>query len=108
VKEGTEILGEVNNKAYEVNGQKPFYIIGDLNYESFKFKSYWFKVCCRLCGDFFQLCPPKKNLQANLLNHLEGLKHLKLVADCSTLTRSSSSTLSAGCRKKPTKSAGTV
>jgi hypothetical protein len=44
VKEGTETLGEVNDRADEVNGQKPFYIVGDLNCESFKFRLYWFKV----------------------------------------------------------------
>jgi hypothetical protein len=63
---------------------------------------------CRLCGDFFQLCPPKKNLQANLMNHLEGLKHSKLVVDCSNSTRSNSSALSTRRRGRPSKSAGTV
>ena len=48
VKEGTEILEEVNKMADEVNGHKSFYIVGDLSSEGFKFRSYWFKVRYRL------------------------------------------------------------
>lgn len=38
-------------------------------------KSLRYKVKFKLCGNLFQLCPPKKNLEANLLNPLEGIKH---------------------------------
>ena len=53
VYEGTDIMDNVNNTTEEVKGEKPFYIVGNTTSEGFKFWSYWFKVHCRLCGDFF-------------------------------------------------------
>ena len=93
LREGTDIMDKVNDATEEVNGQKPFYVVGDTTANGFKYRSYWFKVQCRVCGDFFQLCPPKRNLLANLNNHLHGLKHLKVVSDSTTTSKSGSSAL---------------
>lgn len=46
VKEGTEIVHDVNDTAEEVDGKKSFFIVGDPTAEGFKFRSYWFKVRC--------------------------------------------------------------
>jgi hypothetical protein len=43
-----EILGE----------KKPFVVIGDLG--SKDLKTFWFKVKCTYCGEYYQLCPPVK------------------------------------------------
>ncbi len=34
---------------------------------------------CIFLGDFFQLCPPKKNLEANLKNYTMGKKHANVM-----------------------------
>ena len=104
VQEGAKILEHVNDTTDKVDGQNPFYIVGDMSSNKFKYRLYWFKVHCRLCGDFFQLCPPKKNRHLNLVNHLKGLKHSKLLADCTTSKKSNSSTLSIRQRRRPSKS----
>jgi hypothetical protein len=44
-------------------------------------KYFWYKVRCKYCNDILALCPPKKNLEANLQNHLGGTKHEKPVLD---------------------------
>jgi hypothetical protein len=59
--------------------QKPFGIIGDL--ESDELRSFLFRVKCNVCRDYFVLCPPRKNLEANLWNHIINLKHVKAVDD---------------------------
>jgi hypothetical protein len=61
---------DINDTADTVDGKKPFYIVEDLDSDGFKYRSYWFKVRCRFCGDFFQLYPTKKNLLVNLQNYL--------------------------------------
>ena len=76
VEEGSTLLEEINNEVDD-NSKNPFVIIGDPTPEDLK--SFWFKPRCMYCGDFFQLWPPRKNLQENLQNHLEGLKHTKFV-----------------------------
>jgi hypothetical protein len=55
----------------------PFVAIGDPEGDSIK--SFWHKVCCKVCGDLFQLCPSKKNLAANLTSHVMGIKHVTKV-----------------------------
>jgi hypothetical protein len=80
---------------------EPFYAVGDPTSEGFKYQSYWFKVRCRLCSDFFQLCPLKKHLLANLTNHLQGLKHAKVVHDSAISSKFVSSALSNGHRGRP-------
>jgi len=34
---------------------------------------------CIFLGDFFQLCPPKKNLEVNLKNYTMGKKHANVM-----------------------------
>ena len=55
--EGIEILDPLNE---DIGGEKKkFDVIGDLNFE--ELWSFWFSVKCNFCGDYFMLCPPKKN-----------------------------------------------
>jgi hypothetical protein len=77
----------------------PFVVVGDPKAEHLK--SFWYKERCKLCGDLFQLCPPKKNLEGNLKNHLQGLKHCKVVEDAASGARSGSLALSTGRRGRP-------
>jgi hypothetical protein len=77
VLEGIEILDALNEDIGEE--KKTFDVIGDLNSE--EVRSFWFRVKCNFCGDYFMLCPPKKNLEVNLRNHVNGLKHSKILED---------------------------
>jgi hypothetical protein len=47
------------------------------------------------------LCPQKKNLQAKLDNHLEGLKHFKIVEEAAWSGKTSASALSIACQGRP-------
>ena len=102
VKEGAQILEVVNTSAN--SDRPPFLLIGDP--ESADVKSFWFKVKCSFCGDIFQLCPPKKNLEANLRNHLNGTKHHKVMEDFEATVMAQGSALSSGRRGRPAKSSG--
>ena len=104
IEEGTEIVEEVNAIADELNGHKPFVVVGDVNSSSINYRSLWFKVQCQPCRELFELYPAKKNLQSNLENHLQGLKHRRILLQSSVSSRSSSIALSIGCPRKPTKS----
>jgi hypothetical protein len=104
VEEGTEIVEEVNAIVDEVNGHKPFVVVGDVNSSGVNYKSFWFKTQCRPCGELFELCPAKKNLWSNLENHLQGLKHGRILLQSSVSSRSSSTALSTGRLGRPTKS----
>jgi hypothetical protein len=95
---------DVNDLVDTVDGKKPFYIVGDLDSNGFKYHSYWFKVHCRFCGDFFQLCLLKKKLLVNLQNDLQGLKHSKVIADSLEASKSTSTPLSIGCHGRLEKS----
>jgi hypothetical protein len=75
VLKGIEIMDAVNASVGE--DQKPFMVIGDL--ESDELQSFLFRVKCNVCRDYFVLCPPRKNLKANLWNHVISLKHIKAV-----------------------------
>jgi hypothetical protein len=108
VREGTNIMEEVNDTADGVDGKKPFYVVGDPTSDGFKYRSYWFKIRCQFCGDFFQLYPPKKNLHANLTNHLQGLKHARVISDSISSSKSASSALYTGRRGRPAKSNGSI
>jgi hypothetical protein len=44
VREGTDIMDNINNDSENVDGQKPFYMVGDLESDGFMYRSYWFKV----------------------------------------------------------------
>jgi hypothetical protein len=59
--------------------KKTFVVIGDV--ESLDVCSKWFRIKCLYCGEYFQLCPPKKNVESNLQNHVNELKHSKAVDD---------------------------
>lgn len=75
VVEGIDIQNVVNTEGG--SDFTPFVLVGDL--DAIELKSFCYKVRCTFCNDLFQLCPPKKNLHANLKNHLEGTKHAKMV-----------------------------
>jgi hypothetical protein len=98
--EGIRIIDFVN-APFAVNEQ-PFVLVGDL--ESLELKSFWYKVRCTFCNDFFQLCPPKKNMERNLNNHMEGTKHAKVVEDVLSNKGYATSTLLIGQKGKPSTS----
>jgi hypothetical protein len=77
VEDGLEFLDMVNKDICAEGG--PFVAIGDPEGDSIK--SFWHKVRCKVCSDLFQLCPPKKNLAANLTNHVMGIKHVTKVEE---------------------------
>jgi hypothetical protein len=80
----------------------PFVAIGD--HEGDSIKSFWHKVRCKVCGDLFQLCPPKKNLVANLTNHVMGIKYVTKVEEAARPGHLSGSAISTGRRGRPTTS----
>ena len=57
---------------------------------------------CTYCVDFFQLCPPQKNLLANLNNHLGGTKQEKAVQDADN----GEGSITIGKRGRPSRSIG--
>jgi hypothetical protein len=57
-----------------------------------------------VCGDLFQLCPPKKNLAANLTNHVIGIKHITKVEEAAHPGHLSGLAISIGRRRRPTMS----
>ena len=59
--------------------KKTFVVIGDV--ESLEVCSKWFRIKCLYCGEYFQLCLLKKNLESNLQNHVNELKYSKAVDD---------------------------
>jgi hypothetical protein len=65
VEEGTEIVDEVNAIADEVNGYKPFVVVGDINSSGVNYSSFWFKAQCQPCGNCSN-CVPCKNLKLTL------------------------------------------
>lgn len=78
IEEGVGILKIVNNS---IDPKKPtFELIGDPNDPVMK--SHWFKAKCLICPrEVLQLCPPKQNLEANLMNHVHGVVHNKTLED---------------------------
>lgn len=104
INDGLLILEGVNQTVEE--GVKPFTVFGDAP-EPTEMKCFWVKVRCSYCREFFQLCPPKMNLESNLMNHLNGLKHTKAKEDA---VRSNGATraLSSGKRGRPTRSSSSA
>lgn len=101
VKEGIELVERVNAKSD--SERSPFVIVGDV--DSNQVKCFWVKVKCTYCFDFYQLCPPKKNLLANLENHIQGRKHCKAVEDdAAAMTQRLAATT--GKRGRPSLSSG--
>ena len=77
VLDGIEILDALNE---DIGGEKKtFDVIKDPN--SKEVWSFWFRVKYNFCGDYFMLYPPKKNLEVNLRNHVNGLKYSKIWED---------------------------
>jgi hypothetical protein len=72
VRLGMEIVDVVNTSCEE-------HVIGDLY--SDELHSFWFRMNYNFCSDYFMLYPPKKNLEANLLNRINSLKHTKAMDD---------------------------
>jgi hypothetical protein len=81
-------------------------LVGDPSAE--QLKSFWYKVRCKVCGDLFMLCLPRKNLSSNLESHIQGLKHTKALEDAARSGRSTSSALLTRMRGKPTASSRKV
>ena len=77
IKEGISIMEEVDEGLD--SGVLPFSVVG--NIETPNPKSFWFKVKCPYCKDLLNLCPPKRNLEANLRNHIGGSKHMMAVEE---------------------------
>ena len=66
-------------------------------------RSFWFKVKCVVCPkEVFQLCPAKKNLEANLMNHMHGVVHAKAVEELKQRNPRGQS-LHTGKRGRPTR-----
>lgn len=106
VEESLSILKAVNDEVSELD--PPFVVVGDVGVT--ELKSFWYKVRCKIDGEFLLLCPPKKNLRVNLENHLHGFTHTKcLEAKCSMNKTSSPSATLSGKRGRPsTRSKATV
>jgi len=83
IAEGVEIVQSVNGTLPD--GHKEFTVLGNLQAEDTR--CYWFKVRCQYCRDVMVLCPVKKNLEVNLLNHISGPKHKKAVEDARRIQR---------------------
>ena len=96
--EGVGILEIVNNS---IDPKKPtFELIGDPNDPVMK--SHWFKAKCLICPrEVSQLCPLKRNLEANLMNHVHGVVHNKTLEDLQQCKHGA--TLSTGKRGRPSK-----
>ena len=77
IAEGMEILNNLND--WKVEENRPFVLVGYYPNEDMKY--WWYKICCKVYRDLFYLYPPKKNLAANLKNHVIGIKHLKALKD---------------------------
>ena len=98
IHEGMSILHSVNDSISE--DDPPFVLVEDAEVE--ELKSFWYKVRCKVDGELLLLCPPKKNLRANLESHLQGLVHTKCMEDLVAAGKStSSSALNNGGRGRP-------
>ena len=100
VVEGIAIVAIVNDS---INIAKPtFQLIGDLS--AVHAKCYWFKIKCLFCSnEVLQLCPSKRNLEVNLMNHVYGTVHTKTMEELKSKT-SQGLVLSMGKRGRPTRS----
>jgi hypothetical protein len=108
MQEGIDIVDEVNQESDDIVGKKPFAIVRDPNSEGFKMHSLWIKVLYICWREFYQLCPPKKNLRANLQNHVQGLRHAKLVSNANSSSKFKSLAVSTGCLGRPSRSISSV
>ena len=74
--------------------------------ESPHVRPLWYRVQCSFRNEFFQLCPPKKNLEANLLGHLHRTKHVEQV-EKAKLTVGKGTPVLQGKRGRPSRSSRT-
>ena len=83
VEEGIATVAIVNNS---IDIAKPiFQLIGDPS--AAHVKCYWFKVKCLFCSnEVLQLCSPKRNLEVNLMNHVHGTVHTKMLEELKSKT----------------------
>ena len=100
VDEGVNILKVVNDSISL--DDPPFVLVGDV--EVLQWKSFWYKVRCKIDGEIMLLCPIKGNLRINLENHLYGLVHTKCMEDLATSRKSmtTSTALNTSKRGRPT------
>lgn len=103
VREGIDIVDAVNDSVD--SDKKPFKWVGG-DVESPHVRSLWYRVQCSFCNEFFQLCPPKKNLEASLLGHLHGTKHAAQVEKAKLIVGKGTPVLR-GKRGRPSRSSGT-
>ena len=86
VKDGVAVLDAFN--ATCPKDKEPFQLVGDA--DALELRCFWYKVRSLFYCDFFQIWPPKKNLETNLRNHVEGTKHAGCV-HCEEKKKSKSS-----------------
>ena len=101
IEEGIEIMEAVN--ASLGDSQKPFTVFQPL--KEGKRKSFWMKVHCFYCREMYNLCPPKKNLEPNLMHHLLSNKHLQAVEQAK-MGKKHGTPLLSGRRGRPALSSG--
>ena len=97
VAQGVSILSTFNSTFPE--GCHPFVLVDDP--EAQDLPSFWYKVQCVYYHKFLQLCLPKQNLVANLRNHVEGTRHVVVVAQDATQSKTSGHALSTGRKGRP-------
>jgi hypothetical protein len=97
VDEGLQIVNGINNDVKEDGG--PFVAVG--NPAANLLSSFYYKVRYKVCGDFFQLCPPKKNLESNLTNHYMGMRHAMKAQEAEKAKHSKGSAISTRQRGRP-------
>ena len=90
-------MDEISKDSYKDGGL--FLAIGDPGALILKF--FWYKVWCKVCSDIFQLCPPKKNLEANLTNYYMNIKHAMKLEEVEKARHSKGSILSTRQRGRP-------
>ena len=100
VDEAVSILQSVNDSI--LLDDPLFVVVGDVRCS--QLKSFWYKVCCKLDGEFLLMYPPKWNLRANLENHLHRLIYTKCMENLVATTNLSkqSTALSTGKHGRPT------
>ena len=99
---GLEIMQARNNKT---NSKNKSFVVGDVDFVDLK--CFWMKIRCIYCSDVLTLCPSKKNLEANLQNHLQGTKHKKAIAD-GDMPMPIQTALSSRCKRRPSNSSSSL
>ena len=98
VLEGVDILKRVNNELDP--NRETFELVGGDPHAT-ELKSSWWKTKYVVCNELYTLCPPKKNLEANLKNHAGGTRHVEKLLEADKSRRSATTS---GKQGRPTKS----